>query len=163
MKRDLPGATKAIGWTMVPYAAMLVLMSVTGFAQMPIFKRYYVADIPGLGWLAQFFVTHYLHYLGAAACIGLGIYVAAGFGLVDRRRLRLTASGRLRVVLLAAILISGAVLVVKNLPHVHMAAGWIIAFDLIHLSSVMVFLAVSAVCLTRKKGWTEPRQHPMKR
>jgi len=45
------------------YLITLFFLVLTGFGQMPVFKRYYIADIPGLGWLAQFFVTHYMHYL----------------------------------------------------------------------------------------------------
>ena len=47
------------------YLISLFFLVLTGFGQMPVFKRYYIADIPGLGWLAQFFVTHYMHYLFA--------------------------------------------------------------------------------------------------
>ena len=47
------------------YLFLLFMMGLTGFGQMPIFKRYYIADIPGLAWTAKFYVTHYLHYLGA--------------------------------------------------------------------------------------------------
>ena len=32
------------------YPFTLILMGVTGFGQMPIFKRYYLADLPGFGW-----------------------------------------------------------------------------------------------------------------
>ena len=45
------------------YLLTVLLLTLTGFGQMPIFKRYYIADIPGFGWLAQFYVTHYIHYL----------------------------------------------------------------------------------------------------
>ena len=44
----------------------IVLMAITGMGQMPIFKRYYVADIPGLAWLGEPFTVHWVHYGGAA-------------------------------------------------------------------------------------------------
>ena len=48
----------------------LFFLTLSGFAQMPIFKRYYLADLPGLGWLDQFYVTHFIHYLFAPVFIG---------------------------------------------------------------------------------------------
>ena len=56
------------------YIMLVFMMALTGFGQMPIFKRYYIADIPGLGWLAAYWVTHYIHYLGAALLLGIGAY-----------------------------------------------------------------------------------------
>ena len=35
------------------FLATVFFLTLTGFGQMPIFKRYYIADIPGLGWLAD--------------------------------------------------------------------------------------------------------------
>ena len=34
------------------YLMTVFFLTLTGFGNMPIFKRYYIADIPGLGWLA---------------------------------------------------------------------------------------------------------------
>ena len=33
------------------YLISVFFLALSGFGQMPIFKRYYIADIPGLGWL----------------------------------------------------------------------------------------------------------------
>jgi len=33
------------------YLITVIFLVLSGFGQMPIFKRYYIADIPGLGWL----------------------------------------------------------------------------------------------------------------
>ena len=45
------------------YVLTVFFMALTGFGQMPIYKRYYLSDIPGFGWLAEFFIIHYIHYL----------------------------------------------------------------------------------------------------
>ena len=50
------------GFLKYSYVAILSFLTLSGFGQMPIFKRYYIADIPGLGWLAKFYITHYIHY-----------------------------------------------------------------------------------------------------
>ena len=49
----------------------IFLMSLTGFGQMPIYKRYYLSDIPGFGWLANFWTTRYVHYAGAALLLAV--------------------------------------------------------------------------------------------
>ncbi len=58
------------------YLLLLFVMGLTGFGQMPIFKRYYIADIPGLAWLADFYATHYIHYIGAVILFGFFVYAA---------------------------------------------------------------------------------------
>ena len=124
---------------------------------MPIFKRYYIADIPGLGWLAEFFVTHYIHYLGAIVLLALIAYLAADYLILKRNSRRLTASGYIRLVLLAGILVSGGLLVIRNLTGTHFSPGLVIFLDITHLGLVMVLLFVGLYCLIRKKHWTTAR------
>ncbi len=81
----------------VIYLMTLFGLVLSGFAQMPIFKRYYIADIPGLGWLAQFYVTHLIHYLAAIIFIGISAYLLVDYLMVRRKQIRLSGSGYLRV------------------------------------------------------------------
>ncbi|MBW2050308.1 MAG: hypothetical protein JRJ09_17530, partial [Deltaproteobacteria bacterium] len=53
------------------YILTFIVMAFTGFGQMPIFKRYYISDIPGMAWSADFYATHYIHYMGAILLLGL--------------------------------------------------------------------------------------------
>jgi uncharacterized membrane protein len=124
---------------------------------MPIFKRYYIADIPGLGWLAKFFVTHYIHYLGAAVLLALIAYLLVDYLMLKRTSRRLTSSGAVRVGLLAGILATGVLLVIRNLTGTHFSPGLIIFLDLAHLGLVMVLLLASLYCLFFKKHWTTER------
>ena len=89
------------------YLVTVFFLTLTGFGQMPIFKRYYIADIPGFGWLAQFYVTHYIHYLGAVLILALVTYMIIDYLILQKKRIRLTASGYVRGTILAAILVSG--------------------------------------------------------
>ena len=139
------------------YLTTTFLLVLTGFGQMPIFKRYYVADIPGLGWLAKFFVTHYLHYLGDIVLLALAAYILTDHLILKRSFRRLTISGYARLALLSGILISGGLLVIRNLTGATFTPGFIIFADLTHLGSVMVFLFVSLYCLVFKKHWTTER------
>ena len=146
--------SQPLRWIYLTTTFFLVL---SGFGQMPIFKRYYIADIPGLGWLAEFFVTHYIHYLGAIVLLALVTYIMADYFILKRKARRMTASGYIRVALLTGILISGGLLVVRNLTGTNFSPEFIIFLDVTHLGLVMLFLFASLYCLIRKKHWTTER------
>jgi hypothetical protein len=133
------------------------MMALTGFGQMPIYKRYYMSDIPGLGWLADFYITRNVHYLGAAVLLALLSYFLFDYFFLQRRRLKISLTGRLRIALLAGIVITGLLFVVKNFPVHYFSHEIIIVLNLCHLGFVMGFLFVSLYCLIFKKRWTTPR------
>ena len=139
------------------YLAVLFFLTLTGFGQMPIFKRYYIADIPGLGWLAEFLVTHYIHYLAAILFLAFAAYMILDYLVLKRKSRTVTATGYVRGALLAGILASGLFLVIRNLAGSNLSSGFIIVLDLCHLGLVMAFLFVSLYCLIFKKQWTKSR------
>lgn len=139
------------------YLITIFFLTLTGFGQMPIFKRYYIADIPGLGWLAEFFVTHYIHYLGAIVFLAFASYVVVDYLVLKRKSMQMTATGYVRGALLVGILASGIFLVIRNLAGSNFSSGFIIFLDLSHLGLVMAFLFVSLYCLILKKQWTIAR------
>jgi hypothetical protein len=136
------------------YLITVFFLTLTGFGQMPIFKRYYIADIPGLAWLAEFFVTHYIHYLGAILFLALASYLVVDYVVLKRRSRKLTKTGWIRCILLAVILVSGFFLVIRNLSGSNLSSALIILLDLSHLGSVMIFLLLSLYCLFFRKKWT---------
>ena len=139
------------------YLIAVFFLTLSGFGQMPIFKRYYIADIPGLGWLAEFFITHYIHYLVAILFLAFTSYMIIDYLLSKRKSRRVTITGYVRSALLAGILASGIFLVIRNLAGSNLSSDFIIFLDLCHLGLVMAFLFVSLVCLIYKKQWTTIR------
>ncbi len=139
------------------YLFTIFFLTLSGFGQMPIFKRYYIADIPGLGWLAQFYTTHYIHYLGAIVILALGAYLCVDFLLRQKANVRLTTSGYIRSVIIIGLLASGVTLVIRNLSGTHFSPAFIIAMDLGHLALVMALLIVSGFCLVTGKRWVMHR------
>lgn len=139
------------------FLAGIFLMALTGFGQMPIYKRYYMADIPGFGWLANFYTTRYVHYLGAALLLALLSYFLFDYFFLIRNNLKVTRTGYLRIMLLAGIVITGIFFVVKNFPVHYFSHEFIIILNLSHLGFVMGFLFVSLYCLIFKKRWTAIR------
>jgi len=139
------------------YLLTVFFLALSGFGQMPIFKRYYIADIPGLGWLAEFFITHYIHYLAALLFLAFSAYMIVDYLLSKRRSRQMTATGYVRGALLCGILASGVFLVIRNLTGPNFSPAFIIFLDLCHLGLVMAFLFVSLYCLVFKKQWTTVR------
>lgn len=141
---------RGVAWL---YTATLAVLALTGFGQMPIYNRYYLSDIPGLGWLADYYLTRNIHYVGAAVLLALLFYAGVDFLLQRRRKLKLTRSGTLRLALLAGVVLSGALIVGKNFPYVYFTDAFIIGLNLFHLSMVMALLAANVICMIYKKSW----------
>ena len=135
------------------YLLTIIFLTLTGFGQMPVFKRYYIADIPGFGWLAQFYVTHYIHYLAAILFLALFTYVIVDHLVTNPKRKKITTAGYVRGAILAGLVISGVFLVVRNLKGSVFSPGFIIFLDLFHMGLVITFLTASLYCVITKKKW----------
>jgi hypothetical protein len=138
------------------YLTLMILLGLTGFGQMPIYSRYYMADIPGFAWLGQFMVTHFLHYLAAIALFSLTGYLVAGFLLQYRKYFRLTLSGWTSAVLIAGIMVTGLLLAARNLSGVILPPGFIILLDIAHLALVMLLMFKGLGAVLFGKKWTKP-------
>ena len=150
------GNRRLVKWL---YILTFIVMAFTGFGQMPIFKRYYVSDIPGMGWAADFYFTHYIHYLGAIFLLALLAYVIVDYFLSTRHDLVLTASAYVRILLLAGIVVTGIIRVFKNLPDVVFSPGFTIFVDISHLGFMMFYLLFAAIFLGVKSGWVRRRSN----
>ena len=137
------------------YRTLLAFITLTGFAQMPIFKRYYIADIPGLGWLAQFYVTHALHYIFAGLFIALCVYAVLDFFLAREVQKHLTAWAWLKTVVIFGLVLTGLLMVVRNLPEIYFPHSAIILLNILHLSLCILLLGAGGYTLVRGKKWME--------
>ncbi len=159
------------------YGLILFFIVLSGFAQMPVFDRYYVSDIPGLAWLAQFYVTHVIHYIMAALLLGFSAYVAVDFFLYRRstagaykadrksagtrrsmaarksKPTRITTSGMVKVGALSGLVITGCFMVVKNLSQVYFPHEVVIGLDLLHLFFGMVLLGATVYTWICRRTW----------
>ena len=138
------------------FGALFVLMVFTGLAQMPIFKRYYVSDIPGMGWSADFYLTHYIHYLGATLMLALIAFVIIDYLFTGRKRYGLTISAYVRIVLLGGIVCTGIFRVLKNLPDIVFSPDFTLFIDIAHLGFMMLYLFSAFIFLLMKSGWIRP-------
>ena len=131
----------------------MILTAFTGFGQMPIFKRYYISDIPGMAWSADFYATHFLHYVGAMVLLGLFAYFILDYILSGRKKLQLTPSAYFRIILMAGIVATGILRVFKNMPDVLFSPAFTAFIDISHLGFAMVYLFTALVLVLMKRGW----------
>ena len=142
------------------YLLSVFFLTLTGLGQMPIFKRYYIADIPGFGWLGQFYVTHYMHYLFAILLIAIITYMAVEYLLDGRKKIKITTSGYVRAGILLLLVITGGLLVIRNLAASTFVPGLIIFLDIAHVCLFVAILTVGMYCMLFKKKWTIVRERP---
>ncbi|MCK5313087.1 MAG: hypothetical protein KAJ62_13305 [Desulfobacteraceae bacterium] len=133
------------------YSITLFFITVSGFAQMPIFKRYYIADIPGFGWLAQYYVTHVMHYIAAGVIIALAVYIVLDFIFNSANYNKLIFTDYFKIFIIAGLIISGSLMVYKNLSDIYFNHNLIIALDILHISLCMMLLGVSFYTLIKGK------------
>jgi hypothetical protein len=138
----------------ITYFVSVLILTLSGFGQMPVFKRYYIADIPGFAWLAQFYVTHFLHYLSAIVLIALSGYLFTIY-FFSEKRLKLTLSGYLKSTILAGLIVTGILMVLKNFEGYLFSPGIVSILDVTHLGLVMILLLTSLATLLFKKKWTK--------
>ncbi|WP_116308014.1 4Fe-4S dicluster domain-containing protein [Nitratidesulfovibrio sp. HK-II] len=144
------------------WIACATVLGVTGMAQMPIAARYGIAAVPGLGWTADFYFTHLLHYAAAAVLLALAAWLAVrAFAGPRIRRLfaaqRLTGGGTLRLWLAAALVVTGGMRVAKNLPGFDWGPTLTMYLDWTHLGLAgLLGLASLALALTGRSAWTVP-------
>ena len=139
------------------YIFTFFMMTISGFGQMPIFKRYYMADIPGLEWLAKYYITHYLHYLFAIMFLSLISYISMEYFLTKREKLIITTSGYVGSLLLSTLSLTGILLVIRNFSGHLFSSSFIVYLDLIHLGAVILILMTGLFCMVfNKKGLEKP-------
>ncbi|MCA1943953.1 MAG: hypothetical protein LDL30_01550 [Desulfovibrio sp.] len=138
--------TKPRSWIERRLFALAVLaLAISGLGQMPIFKRYYIADLPGLAWTADFYVTHLIHYLAAAVFLAL-VALRVGEALASRR-VHLTRLQWTQAAVVAGLVLTGFIRVWKNLPGGGVTKGTGMVVDIGHL---VLAMAWGGLALT---GW----------
>ncbi len=135
------------------YLAALLIAVFSGFGNMPMYGRYYVADIPGFGWSANFFINLHIHYLSGALLLAASTYFIFLYLRRRNRGARLSTTGIIRVSLLGLVLVSGVLAAIKNLPNVNLPQAGLMALAFVHLGAVMGFIFFSLVCRFLKIPW----------
>ena len=133
------------------YGITFFFITLSGFAQMPIFKRYYISDIPGLGWLANFYITHLMHYIFAGIFIGLVVYSISNFIIFKTDFVRLTRDIVIKTIIFSGLILTGSLMVIKNFSGTPFPNGMIIALDISHLLFCMALIIFGLYQLIKGK------------
>ncbi len=120
------------------FRLIVIALLFTGFAQMPIFARYYLADVPGFAWTADYYLNHVLHY-------GLAVILLTvlGWRLPLALRGRWTTGGMLMALCWTGIAVTGLIRVMKNQPDAFFSPTLVMLIDWGHLGFIMILGLVS--------------------
>lgn len=142
----------------IVYGAAAVAALFTGFGNMPLWKRYYVADLPGLAWSGDFLINVNVHIFAGSLLLAIGAYAIAA-SMMDRRSNtgKLTRSGTLRAVLLAVAIATGILMVVKNLPGIRFSMAALVIFNFTHMAAAVLFTIAALVSLVFRQPWRHMR------
>jgi hypothetical protein len=135
------------------FAVSAVVTVFTGFGNMPLYGRYYIADIPGLGWSGDFFINLYVHYVAAGVLLAVSVFGAIRFAAGRSSGLRLTLSGAARAAILATALASGLVMALRNLPGVNLPFALHAGLNFLHMGAAVFFTLFALGCAAARCRW----------
>lgn len=136
-------------WT---YIVLLVVLAFSGFGQMPIYQRYYITSIPGLGWSGNFLSTISVHLVASVLLMVLLTYQILVWAAQKALWPPKTGAAWLRTVLLLAVIGSGFILTVRNLPGVVLNPAMGVTASLVHAFGAMLFLIMAATYFRMKRA-----------
>jgi copper ion binding protein len=64
-----------------------LLLIFSGFGELPMYKRYMVTEIPGLGWAGDFFINLKIHYLAGIVFVSIVVFHALYHGWLGHQGL----------------------------------------------------------------------------
>lgn len=137
-------------WYTRAFLFLMGALAFTGMMQMPLAKRYYLTDVPGMAWTGDFYFVHKLHYVLAAMLLFVVALAAVNWLLEWKDKLQLTPLGLTRTIVLGGIIISGGFRVYRNMPGVTLDPAFVVTIEWVHLSLVMVMGVLALIAAIRK-------------
>lgn len=142
------------------YPVILAIALFTGFGNMPIYKRYYISAIPGMGWSGNFYMNLNVHYISGALLLGLTGYFILVYLKTRRSAGGLTVTGFLRVFLIGLSLVTGLLLAMRNLSSINFNFESQMALAFAHIGSAMFLLLLSIGCGIMRNPWRRSADDP---
>lgn len=137
-------------WISRVFIFAMAALSFTGMMQMPLAKRYFLVEVPGMAWTGDFFFVHMLHYVFAALLLFVVGLVSVNWLLEWKDSLRLTPLGVVRAGVLGGLIVSGGFRVYRNLPDVTLHPAFVVTIEWVHFSLFMVMGVLALAALVRK-------------
>ncbi len=140
-------------WLKWLYGLAAIAAIFTGFGNMPLYGRYYVADVPFLAWSGDFITNVKVHIVAGALLLTLAIYFLIVYLLMRSRGVQLTKTGFVQLLVLWLVLLSGVAMAIKNLPGVVFDLPVLMTMNFLHMGSAMLFVLVSLAGLVFGGQW----------
>jgi len=132
--------------------AAVCLALFTGFGNMPLYGRYYIADLPGFHWSGNFIVNLKLHLIVGAIFLALVIYRFMGILIQGQNLAAFTILEKLTGLALALVVLSGLLAGIKNFAFLTPALALNMTLTFFHLGSAILLMIVGlAFLLVRPK------------
>ena len=135
------------------FAIALLVAIFTGFGNMPLYGRYYIADWPGFAWAGDFIVNVQVHYLSGAVLIALLTYFWLNNRKIEPGGRRFTRSGLWRLGLLALTLVSGLIMAIKNLAGVDFPLVGLMVANFLHMGAAVLLVVFVLLGVIGRMQW----------
>jgi len=139
-------------WVSRVFIFATTMLAFTGLLQMPLAKRYYLTELPGMAWTGDFFLVHKLHYMLAALLLFITALVVIHWVIDWHDSLRLTTLGRVRAGVLAGVVISGGLRVYRNMPDITLDPMVIVTIEWVHMTLATTLGVLALIALVRKSS-----------
>lgn len=140
-------------WLKWLYGLIAIVAIFTGFGNMPLYGRYYVADVPYLQWTGDFIANVKVHTVAGASLLTLALYFLIVYLLMRSRGVQLTKTGFVQLLFLWLVLLSGVVMAIKNLPGVVFDLPVLMTMNFLHMGSAVLFVLVSLLGFIYRGQW----------
>ncbi len=137
------------------YLAALCVGIFTGFGNMPLWRRYYIADIPGFYWTRNFIINVNVHYVAGSILLFISLYFLTTYLLMKKNGLALTGCGKTCAALMGMALLTGLIMALKCFPGINYPMKLLIFFNLAHLGSTCLFMFSALSCAATRKKWVK--------
>jgi len=118
----------------------------TGFGNMPLYGRYYIADIPGFQWSGNFIANLKVHLVTGALLTAMAVYSLVGFARRQLKWVDFSALQKLLYISVALVLLSGLLALLKNFAF--LTPGLVLNMTLTFFHMVMAIVVAIVGGLT---------------
>ncbi len=137
-------SSRGLNWL---FAAALLVALFTGFGNMPLYGRYYIADIPGFQWSGNFIANLKVHLVTGALLATLAAYSLVGSVRRKYKWSDFSASQKLLRISVVLVLVSGLLAGLKNFAFLTPGLALNMTLTFFHLGTAVLVAVVGIMTL----------------
>lgn len=138
------------------FTAAIFVALFTGFGNMPLYGRYYIADIPGFQWSGNFIANLKVHLVTGALLTALAIYSLIGFTRRQFTWADFSALQKLLYISVALVLMSGLLAAVKNFAFLKPGLVLNMTLTFFHMGTAVLVAVVGGLTLLAQRKRNSP-------